>query len=306
MVSFHSLVPILDYIGKAHRKVAVPPLLRHVHPKTLEIYYVETGMQVYQVGDQEFELRSGDFLVVYPNEAHGTGLHPEERADLYWTGLDLEDDETSYLGFDEDRDYIRERLRALPRTLKSTEPYGYLFERVLSLAGCYERGWHVRLHAYVADLLFAVLDLDRRIAQSQSPTNRIRDAVAYIDAHVAERITIGDLSERAGLSRSRFQTLFREQVGMAPGDYVLRQKVEVAKGMILGGEMTITEIAYDLSFSSSQHFSSTFHSHAGMTPSEYARSSHRDHVLPPVVIEPHRGTIRPSYLRPSTSSEGIR
>ena len=77
------------------------------------------------------------------------------------------------------------------------------------------------------------------------------------------------LAEIAGLSEARFKINFRKQVGIPPREYVLRRKIETAKHILKNSDMTITELAHKMSFSSSQYFSTVFKRFTLMSPKEF-------------------------------------
>jgi len=91
----------------------------------------------------------------------------------------------------------------------------------------------------------------------------------YIDKNIYEDISVSMLSEIAQLSLTRFQTNFRREIGIPPREYVLRRKIEIAKGLLINSDLTITEVAYKLSFASSQYFSTVFKRYTLMRPKDF-------------------------------------
>ena len=76
------------------------------------------------------------------------------------------------------------------------------------------------------------------------------------------------LADRYGLSLPRFKAKFRQQMGMPPGEYIMRERIRTAEEMLRQG-MGITDVAYSLNFSSSQYFSTCFRRFYGMTPGAF-------------------------------------
>ncbi len=79
------------------------------------------------------------------------------------------------------------------------------------------------------------------------------------------------LFEVLGVSRSSGYTIFHESFGISPKEYILRKKIVFAKEMLDEGN-DISTIAYDLGFSSSQNFSTTFKKYTCITPSKYRKT----------------------------------
>ena len=72
---------------------------------------------------------------------------------------------------------------------------------------------------------------------------RLQRVVVYIEAHLADHVTLLELSEAAGFSPMHFAGQFRTATGMRPHDYVLRRKVEEAQLLLLTSDMPIVDVA---------------------------------------------------------------
>jgi AraC-like DNA-binding protein len=76
-------------------------------------------------------------------------------------------------------------------------------------------------------------------------------------------------ADKANLSAHYFSDLLKKETGRKPKDHINDYVVEKAKNMMLGTEMTISEIAYDLGFNYPHYFTRLFKSKTGKTPVEY-------------------------------------
>ncbi len=72
-------------------------------------------------------------------------------------------------------------------------------------------------------------------------------------------------------SYSYLSSLFSKVEGRTIEKYVILQRIERAKELLVYGEMTISEIAYKLGYSSSQYLSNQFKAETGLTPSEFRK-----------------------------------
>lgn len=81
------------------------------------------------------------------------------------------------------------------------------------------------------------------------------------------------LSNILGVDYSYLSKLFSEVEGLTIERYVILQKVERIKEFIVYNELSISEIAYKMNYSSSQHLSRQFKSTTGLTPSEFKSST---------------------------------
>jgi AraC family transcriptional regulator len=96
--------------------------------------------------------------------------------------------------------------------------------------------------------------------------------LGYIEEHLGEDITVTDLANVACLSIFHFTRAFAGTMGVPPGRYVSRRRLELAKAMIATGRASLTEIALDCRFSSQSSFTRAFRRAAGMTPVQYRRT----------------------------------
>lgn len=98
------------------------------------------------------------------------------------------------------------------------------------------------------------------------PAFRLRKVLAYIEEHVTEDLKLDTLAEVAGMSKYHFSRLFKDAVGVPPYRYVVQQRVEAARSLLLGTDLSVTEIALRTGFSSQSHLSTAFREHTGTTP----------------------------------------
>lgn len=101
--------------------------------------------------------------------------------------------------------------------------------------------------------------------------SRRRRVVDYIEAHLVEDLSLGDLAAEAGLSPHHFGKAFKASLGQSPWRYVNERRILRAKEMLREGDRSITEIAHDLGFASHSHFTDVFHKITGTTPSRFRR-----------------------------------
>lgn len=129
---------------------------------------------------------------------------------------------------------------------------------------------HLRLKILCELLLIETaraLEKDDVLSRDGDVIPQIRE---WICSHLSEAISTADLIRRSGYGRSRFFSLFLSETGMTPNDYVVRQRIKLAKRLIRETDgVTLIDIARRCGFQSAPVFSSTFRKHVGMTPSEF-------------------------------------
>jgi AraC-like DNA-binding protein len=101
------------------------------------------------------------------------------------------------------------------------------------------------------------------------PAVRLRRVLSYIDASLAEPLTVRSLACVAGMSPSHFTMLFKRSTGLSPYEVVQRRRISRAKELLHDPSHTIAAIGCQLGFSSQAHFTTVFRRRIGVTPSAY-------------------------------------
>jgi AraC-like DNA-binding protein len=123
----------------------------------------------------------------------------------------------------------------------------------------------------------------------------LRRARDLMDARFAEPLDLDDMAAAAGFSRYHFAREFRAAFGESPGAYLSRRRVERAKDLLAGANLTVTEICMLVGFSSLGSFSSRFSELVGCSPKVYRQRMIDRGGRPPIP-----GCIVMAWARPRT------
>lgn len=104
--------------------------------------------------------------------------------------------------------------------------------------------------------------------------SRIMDAIHYIQTHLGENISIGELAVRASLSTDHFSRSFLQHIGQRPLQYMQQKRIERAQFLILTSGLTFAEIAEQTGFDSLSYFTRVFKCNTGKTPGAYRDTCH--------------------------------
>lgn len=105
-------------------------------------------------------------------------------------------------------------------------------------------------------------------ARSLESTRIIHQAIAYIRSHLDTGLSLEQVAKQINLSPGYFSNLFKKVQGGSFQQYVMHEKMEKAKTMLIGG-LQVQEIAQDLGYEHRRYFSEVFKKYTGMTPSEF-------------------------------------
>lgn len=268
------LVPELHWLGRVHYLKAFPPLVDHTHPE-LEICYLARGRQTYMVKDQSYALTGGDVYVTFPGETHSTGATPEEKSILYWLLVDIGERRpsavTSRLTVP-----LFQKLRELPvRRFRGCPAMGRLLDDIILHYHAPDDPlrWNY-IQIRLMEFLMNVVQCAQRCSEEGQYSEPIRRSLSFIEEQLETPTAVGQVAGHSGLSESRFKVRFGQEVGMPPGEYILRKRIEKAAAMLADGKRSVTDVAYQMGFNSSQYFATAFKRITGSCPRQHRGQGH--------------------------------
>ncbi|MFA8356408.1 helix-turn-helix domain-containing protein [Burkholderia ubonensis] len=154
-----------------------------------------------------------------------------------------------------------------------------LHQIATGMAGCIGRKFEVTdrlfldgMRTTLAACLMGSYTVDRWKRPESAPTldaRRLRRVLAYIEAHLADELTLDRLAAEACLSAFHFSRLFKQATGLSPHRYVTDQRVQAAQAQLAKSNGSLVEIALDHGFGSQDNFTRVFRKSTGLTPGEY-------------------------------------
>lgn len=101
----------------------------------------------------------------------------------------------------------------------------------------------------------------------------------YVQMHLHEKITSGQLSQLTGLNYSYLSTLFRKETGMPVTEYISQTKAKTAANMLQFSDYSLSQISEALNYSSYSHFARAFRKYYSVSPKEYRTYHYYDSTL---------------------------
>jgi AraC-like DNA-binding protein len=120
----------------------------------------------------------------------------------------------------------------------------------------------------------------------------LRRARDLIDREYAQPLDVAALARAALMSSAHFSRQFRAAYGETPYSYLMTRRIERAKALLRGGELSVTEVCIAVGCTSLGSFSARFTELVGETPTAYRA---RDHVA----LASVPGCIAKDLTRPS-------
>lgn len=97
----------------------------------------------------------------------------------------------------------------------------------------------------------------------------VANIVRYLHENMAQKITLSDIGRYTFFSPVYCDTLFKQEMGRSIIDYLLEQRIEEAKKLLLEGAVSLRKIAESVGFPDYNYFARTFKKRTGYTPVQY-------------------------------------
>lgn len=149
-----------------------------------------------------------------------------------------------------------------------------LINKIIRICSSNETGKNIFADLNVKELLIRLIQSQHlQTIETESVSNntssRLHYVVNYIQEHITEKIAVDLLSRKAYLNRNIFFKWFKEQFGITPVEYINRERIKLAKQLLLNPHNKIPEISSRCGFSDVNYFIRVFKKSEGITPKVY-------------------------------------
>ena len=238
----------------------------HTH-NHLELFYIVGGKGQFLIQDQLYPVNSNNLVIINPNVTHtevSLNAQPLEYIVLGIEGIELATSESSNGQFNildhfESVD-ISSCLRNILREMEQKNT-----------------GYEDVCQAYM-EILIIRLMRNTALAVPTEPQvvsgNRQCAAVKrYIDLHFKESLTLDQLAEDAHMNKYYLSHAFKRVYGTSPINYMITKRIEESKYLLAETDLSMSQIAQLLGFSSLSYFSQVFRRTQSVSPMEYRQNA---------------------------------
>lgn len=225
----------------------------------LELLYVERG-SLHSITDGRKQLLQAGELVVYgPNQWHMQYADVGQMPCCVRIFFDVRFDLQPLLSWkwtasEEMKQLLHQMLREQEEELPfAAQMMGALLNQLVLL------------------LLRQAEQTGREKCEVSAEQKMIHRTLVYICGHVWEDLSVPFVAHHVNMSPSYLTALFQKHLGISPGEYIRRVKLQESKRLIRENKLNFTQIAELLQYSTVHQFSRQFKEKFGMTPTEYAK-----------------------------------
>ncbi|WP_223067054.1 helix-turn-helix transcriptional regulator [Paenibacillus caui] len=250
-----------------------------------DLLFVVSGCIYIGEDDHEYDVSSGDCLILLPDRYHYSTAECREDTSYYWLHFQSSgswcqlDDQTAA---EPDADssgtpvflpafQTTEFTQLIPQYVHLPKP-GSMNDTLaeLTLLG---KSLHVAGSRFKQQLLFQdVLRLLADSALSEAPAAHsicAERAAAYLREHYREEVTAKALGESVNFHPVYIARCMQKTFGCSPAAYLMRYRLERSKLLLLQTDLSIARIAEEVGFNQAAYFTSCFVKYEGVSPRKY-------------------------------------
>ena len=238
----------------------------HTHNHA-ELFYIVGGRGQFLIEDQLYPVNTNHLVIINPNVTHtevSLNAQPLEYIVLGIEGVELSITENSngqfcILDHFESMD-ITSSLRNILREMELKQP-----------------GYEDICQAFM-EILIIRLMRSTGLSVPSEPQNSVGNhqcaAVRrYIDHHFKESLTLDQLAEEAHMNKFYLSHAFKQEYGVSPINYMISRRINESKYLLAETDLSLSQIAQLLGFSSLSYFSQVFRKTQGISPMEYRQDT---------------------------------
>lgn len=238
----------LDLILARHN-INAPP--RHLSRTTVhfnDLTLVLKGCLTYTIGDKTYDVCDGDMIFMPPGTTY---VRKDSLENADYISFNFHTNGTINLPI-----FLKDAVHSETMMLISA------FDRINSRS--YQDNKEKNSH--ILACILSVLEDRAKTHNLNAITLKI---IKYIHSNLDKKITLGDIGALTFFSPIYCDTVFKRDMGKSIIDYLLDERIEYAKKLLLDDSLGLSQIAARVGFADYNYFSRVFKTRSGISPSKY-------------------------------------
>ena len=221
-----------------------------------QLIYITRGGGLFESESCREEISAGTIILLQPGERHRYRPHPQSGWDETWVGFKGQ--------------VIEEIVRANAWERKEAVFRVGCREMILNIFNDINRFSREGRPGYEQVIAGAIVYLLGLIHVREDEGGMIDRACALFRERIYENVSAAEVAAELRVGYSLFRKMFKQQMGVAPGQYLIALRIEKARELLADHSKPVKEVAYDLNMDP-DYFCKLFKERVGMTPAVYRR-----------------------------------
>ncbi|MBL7743746.1 MAG: helix-turn-helix transcriptional regulator [Chitinophagaceae bacterium] len=249
---------------------------------SIRIYYVIDGKFEWNIHHQPYMLYPGDVALILPGQAFGSEKGFLEIGSLSWihiTIAKLESGEVvpgKWSSLSESESLTIGKILVLNNSLvlSKLNEAGRILQYIQSELFNQHIGYCTRVNHLIDELFITIT---RQLTRQSNPARDFPKAFMQLEQTLRQNLshqwTVEEMAAVVGMGTTLFNEKVKSYSGFSPINYLINIRISEAIKLLKKVDISLTDIALDTGFYSSQHFSTTFKKLTGYTPSEFRKNN---------------------------------
>jgi AraC family L-rhamnose operon regulatory protein RhaS len=252
--------------------------------RALELVYVRNGTVEWDYAGRVIRVSSGHISFSWPWEWHGAANEQLPASDIYWIQVPMQFsgysrkrnpifDPALGIATNEGKSIIRSLRSASHPVLKISAKAESLFVDAVAALRASNGLLDFRSRALILCLLAEMFSKNEPATSGMNPKSGNRTLFAKfledLPRRCQETWTLKEMAAASGMKRTHFAQSVKELTGDTPFQLLNRHRINQAIQLLGKSERSVTEIAYECGFQSSQYFATVFRAFTGKPPSKF-------------------------------------
>lgn len=245
------------------------------------LIYCVNGKGHYEVDGKEYAVGANQFFILPAKHPHRYWSDEEEPWTIYWVHF-----RGTHASYYADAALTPQDIRYIPSS--HLRDRNNVFEEMFYTM---EQSYSIENMRYVSSLLHYYLGsmcFQPCFPNDNTKPNRVdqemmtKEAILYMQANIERKITLDEIVNYLGYSKSHFTSTFKSETGYTPFTYLGKIKIERACELMENTNMKLNQLCHKVGIDDSYYFSRLFKNIIGLSPRDYRnlkrriKKAHRD------------------------------
>ena len=273
---------IIEFAIKRNTNIQLNSLTQDT-TNSIRIFYIIEGKFEWAINQQHHILYPGDLVVIQPGQLFGGQQGVLNIGKLCWLYIQVNKTETTEkMLFDKWSTIPKGEIFSIGKILRiSNMPVisklkeaGRIFTEMQLELFNQQIGFSTRINQLIDELFILIA---RKLTLQNNTHRDFPDIFMNLEQTLRKNLshqwTVEEMAALVGLGTTTFTEKVKNYSGFSPLNYLITIRISEATKFLKRNDLSVTDIALDTGFYSSQHFSTTFKKLTGYTPSDFRKKN---------------------------------